>query len=363
MITGPMCIRCARIFLLDTELPPLDGDQHGTGRLSAKECSRCRWGRCTRASSSRAISTSRWPESPSCTLQLRMFYKHKGTEKLFEQLTVARGVFLAESVSGDSAFSHATAFCQAIEKAGGMAGSVPRRGDPHRSSRTRAHVQPRRRYRRHRNGRGLRRRQRTRRQDCARWSCALNESSHRQPAAARQWSAWGACGGIGPPARSILLRAALDGVESRIPRTDSAHPVTPTLRATACNAPASSTGKGRAPLASWASAGGLRASTSMCAAIILMPLTASCSGFRCTGRATCCTAYRSALTRCSNLYRSLRGGRRTCPPVRTAWTSAEIAPGPLRAERRGRMARRDPLLGPDRRGKARAVQGEGPVGE
>ena len=57
---------------------------------------------------------------PILYLQLRMFYKHKGTEKLFEQLPAAKAVFLAESVSGDSAFSHGTAFCQAVEKAAGI---------------------------------------------------------------------------------------------------------------------------------------------------------------------------------------------------------------------------------------------------
>lgn len=54
---------------------------------------------------------------PILYLQLRMFYTHKGTEKLFEHLPVHRAVFLAESISGDSAFSHGTAFCQAIEQA------------------------------------------------------------------------------------------------------------------------------------------------------------------------------------------------------------------------------------------------------
>jgi Ni,Fe-hydrogenase III large subunit/Ni,Fe-hydrogenase III component G len=54
---------------------------------------------------------------PILYLQLRMFYTHKGTEKLFEQIPIHRAVFLAESISGDSAFSHGTAFCQAIEKA------------------------------------------------------------------------------------------------------------------------------------------------------------------------------------------------------------------------------------------------------
>lgn len=57
---------------------------------------------------------------PILYLQLRMFYKHKGTEKLFEHLPVAKGVYLAESISGDSAFSHGTAFCQAVEAAAGI---------------------------------------------------------------------------------------------------------------------------------------------------------------------------------------------------------------------------------------------------
>jgi len=55
---------------------------------------------------------------PILYLQLRMFYTHKGVEKLFEHLPVHHAVFLAESISGDSAFSHGTAFCQAVEQAG-----------------------------------------------------------------------------------------------------------------------------------------------------------------------------------------------------------------------------------------------------
>jgi len=61
---------------------------------------------------------------PILYLQLRMFYTHKGTEKLFEDLPIHRAVFLAESISGDSAFSHGTAFCQAIEAAAEI--EVPR---------------------------------------------------------------------------------------------------------------------------------------------------------------------------------------------------------------------------------------------
>jgi Ni,Fe-hydrogenase III large subunit/Ni,Fe-hydrogenase III component G len=57
---------------------------------------------------------------PILYLQLRMFYTHKGTEKLFEGMPLRRAVFLAESISGDSSFSHGTAFCQAVERAGAI---------------------------------------------------------------------------------------------------------------------------------------------------------------------------------------------------------------------------------------------------
>jgi len=58
-------------------------------------------------------------------LELRHFYTHKGTEKLFENTPVMDGVMIAESVSGDNCFSHAVAYCQAIENA--FAISVPPR--------------------------------------------------------------------------------------------------------------------------------------------------------------------------------------------------------------------------------------------
>lgn len=54
---------------------------------------------------------------PVLYLQLRLFYVHKGTEKLFESLPIPHGVRLAESISGDSGFAHATAFCHAVERA------------------------------------------------------------------------------------------------------------------------------------------------------------------------------------------------------------------------------------------------------
>jgi Ni,Fe-hydrogenase III large subunit/Ni,Fe-hydrogenase III component G len=57
---------------------------------------------------------------PVLYLQIRLFYTHKGTEKLFENIPVAHGVTLAESVSGDSSFAHATAFCHAVERAANL---------------------------------------------------------------------------------------------------------------------------------------------------------------------------------------------------------------------------------------------------
>lgn len=63
---------------------------------------------------------------PVLYLQIRLFYTHKGTEKLFENLPISHGVRLAESISGDSGFAHAAAFCHAIERAAGV--EAPLRG-------------------------------------------------------------------------------------------------------------------------------------------------------------------------------------------------------------------------------------------
>ena len=52
-------------------------------------------------------------------LELRHFYTHKGTEKLFEGSSVTSGVMVAESVSGDNCFAHAVCYSQAVEHACG----------------------------------------------------------------------------------------------------------------------------------------------------------------------------------------------------------------------------------------------------
>lgn len=49
-------------------------------------------------------------------LESRLGFTHKGSEKLFEVLTVENKIKLSEKISGDSSFSHSLAFCQALEK-------------------------------------------------------------------------------------------------------------------------------------------------------------------------------------------------------------------------------------------------------
>jgi Ni,Fe-hydrogenase III large subunit/Ni,Fe-hydrogenase III component G len=58
-------------------------------------------------------------------LKQRLYFTHKGTEKLFEGRSTADAVLLAERVSGDTTIGHALAFCQAVESAAGV--TIPRR--------------------------------------------------------------------------------------------------------------------------------------------------------------------------------------------------------------------------------------------
>ena len=55
----------------------------------------------------------------------RLYFTHKGTEKLFEGRRPHEGVELAERVSGDTTVGHALAYCQALEAAAGT--EAPRR--------------------------------------------------------------------------------------------------------------------------------------------------------------------------------------------------------------------------------------------
>ncbi len=50
-------------------------------------------------------------------MKSRLYFTHKGTEKLFEGREPAAGVALAERISGDTSVGHALALCQAVEAA------------------------------------------------------------------------------------------------------------------------------------------------------------------------------------------------------------------------------------------------------
>jgi len=53
-------------------------------------------------------------------MKARLYFTHKGTEKLFEGRAPADGVALAERISGDTTIGHALAYCQAVEAAAGV---------------------------------------------------------------------------------------------------------------------------------------------------------------------------------------------------------------------------------------------------
>lgn len=54
------------------------------------------------------------------SLEPRLGFVHKGTEKLFETLPLSEKIRLSEKISGDSSFSHSLAFCQALESLAGV---------------------------------------------------------------------------------------------------------------------------------------------------------------------------------------------------------------------------------------------------
>ena len=112
-------------FPLDTVLPPFEGERHIYRPAHGEGIFHIPVGPVHAGIIEPGHFNFTVAGEPILYLQLRMFYTHKGTEKLFENLPIHRAVFLAESISGDSAFSHGTAFCQAIERAAGI--EVPTR--------------------------------------------------------------------------------------------------------------------------------------------------------------------------------------------------------------------------------------------
>jgi Ni,Fe-hydrogenase III large subunit/Ni,Fe-hydrogenase III component G len=53
-------------------------------------------------------------------MKSRLYFTHKGTEKLFEGQHVEGAVDLAERISGDTSVGHSLAFCQAVESLAGI---------------------------------------------------------------------------------------------------------------------------------------------------------------------------------------------------------------------------------------------------
>jgi Ni,Fe-hydrogenase III large subunit/Ni,Fe-hydrogenase III component G len=53
-------------------------------------------------------------------LKARLWYVHKGIEKLFETRDITGGLPLAERISGDTAVGHAMAYCRAVEDAANL---------------------------------------------------------------------------------------------------------------------------------------------------------------------------------------------------------------------------------------------------
>jgi Ni,Fe-hydrogenase III large subunit/Ni,Fe-hydrogenase III component G len=64
---------------------------------------------------------------PIFGLEIRLFYKHRGIEKLAEGKSPSECVALAEAVSGDESMANATGFCMAVEQVCGI--NIPERAE------------------------------------------------------------------------------------------------------------------------------------------------------------------------------------------------------------------------------------------
>ncbi len=58
-------------------------------------------------------------------LETRLFYAHKGIEKLAESMKIDDVLLLSERIAGDESIANSTAFCQSMEKIAGI--TIPRR--------------------------------------------------------------------------------------------------------------------------------------------------------------------------------------------------------------------------------------------
>ncbi len=104
-------------FDLRTQLPPFEGERHKFREVEGEGVFQVPVGPVHAGIIEPGHFLFSVAGEPVLYLQLRMFYVHKGIEKLFESLPIPHCVPLAESISGDSSFAHATAFCHAVERA------------------------------------------------------------------------------------------------------------------------------------------------------------------------------------------------------------------------------------------------------
>jgi Ni,Fe-hydrogenase III large subunit/Ni,Fe-hydrogenase III component G len=104
-------------FSLHTQLPPFQGERHKFRQVEGEGVFQVPVGPVHAGIIEPGHFLFSVAGEPVLYLQIRLFYTHKGTEKLFENVPINHGVRLAESISGDSSFAHATAFCHAVERA------------------------------------------------------------------------------------------------------------------------------------------------------------------------------------------------------------------------------------------------------
>lgn len=57
---------------------------------------------------------------PIINLEARLYFVHKGIEKIAEKMSITRALFLAERISGDESFANSFAYCLAVERAAGI---------------------------------------------------------------------------------------------------------------------------------------------------------------------------------------------------------------------------------------------------
>lgn len=62
---------------------------------------------------------------PVINLEAKLYFSHRGVEKLSEGMDINRCFYLSERISGDESFSNSLAYCQAIEKIAGI--KLPKR--------------------------------------------------------------------------------------------------------------------------------------------------------------------------------------------------------------------------------------------